>query len=152
MAVNISFFHTHSVEKWKISPHRKRKFRQINYLLISLVRPSLSRNFCQQSVRVNFRRVTMWKLRKFTFTLFWQKCRENNAFTKWITKELIWRKIFFFIFPHCACDTVFLYLIFNQIFWKFLWKQRFYYIVDLTTFGKSQFSIFHIVQCTEMWK
>ena len=107
MAVNISFFHTHSVEKWKISPHRKRKFRQINYLLISLVRPSLSRNFCQQSVRVNFRRVTMWKLRKFTFTLFWQKCRENNAFTKWITKELIWRKIFFFHFStlcvwHCV--------------------------------------------------
>ena len=36
----------------------------------------------------------VWKLRKFTLTLFWQKFRENNVFTKEITKELIWRSIF----------------------------------------------------------
>ena len=30
-------------------------FRQINYLIFSLVKPLLSRFFCQKSVRVNFR-------------------------------------------------------------------------------------------------
>ena len=29
---------------------------------------------------------TVWKLRKFTLTLFWQKFRESNIFTKEITK------------------------------------------------------------------
>ena len=29
---------------------------------------------------------TVWKLRKFALTLFWQKFRENNVFTKEITK------------------------------------------------------------------
>ena len=37
---------------------------------------------------------TVWKLRKFTFTLFWQKFRESNVFAKEITKEMIWRNIF----------------------------------------------------------
>ena len=32
----------------------EKKFRQINYLVISLVKPLLSRNFCQKSVRENF--------------------------------------------------------------------------------------------------
>ena len=29
---------------------------------------------------------TVWKLRKFTLKLFWQKFREINGFTKEITK------------------------------------------------------------------
>ena len=37
---------------------------------------------------------TVWKLRKFSLKLFWQKFRESNVFTKEITKELIWRNIF----------------------------------------------------------
>ena len=32
---------------------------------------------------------TVWKLWKFTVTFLWQKFRENNVFTKEITKELI---------------------------------------------------------------
>ena len=38
----------YNVGKWK-------KFRQINSLVISLVKALLSRNFCQNCVRVNFR-------------------------------------------------------------------------------------------------
>ena len=71
----------------------------------------VSRNFCQKSVRVNFfnyhtvrenfreinschrRSTVLWKLWKFSLTLFWQKFRETNSFTKEITK-LIWRNIF----------------------------------------------------------
>ena len=44
-----------SEKEWKIYSHRKFFFRQINYLVISLVKPSLWRNFCQKCVRVNFR-------------------------------------------------------------------------------------------------
>ena len=29
---------------------------------------------------------TVWKLRKFTVTLFWQRFRESNGFTREITK------------------------------------------------------------------
>ena len=29
---------------------------------------------------------TLWKLRKFTLTLFWQKFRQSNVFTKESTK------------------------------------------------------------------
>ena len=37
---------------------------------------------------------TVWKLRKFSLTLFWQKFRETNSLTKEITKELVSRKKF----------------------------------------------------------
>ena len=43
-----------------------------------------------ESLQVRFLLVilhsTVWKLRKFTLTLFWQKFRENNDFTNKITK------------------------------------------------------------------
>ena len=39
---------------------------------------------------------TVWKLWKFTVTHLWQKFRENNVFTKEVTKELIWRNFSFF--------------------------------------------------------
>ena len=37
---------------------------------------------------------TVWKLRKFSHTLFCQKFRDNNSFTREVTKELISRNIF----------------------------------------------------------
>ena len=43
----------------------------------------ISRNFWAQSrFIVISTQCTVWKLRKFTLTVFWQKFRENNAFTK----------------------------------------------------------------------
>ena len=71
-------FHTvsveHSVEKWEIHSHWK-NFRQINYLVTLLVKPFLSRNFCQKTVRVNFRNFhtvyveeTVWKFQDFSVT------------------------------------------------------------------------------------
>ena len=35
---------------------------------------------------------TVWKLRKFTLTLFFIKIRESNDFTTEVTQELISRK------------------------------------------------------------
>ena len=40
--------------EWKMYSHRK-KFRQINCLVVSLVKMLLLRNFCQNRVRVNYR-------------------------------------------------------------------------------------------------
>ena len=37
---------------------------------------------------------TVWKLRKFTLTLLWQKFRESNTFAKELTTDLISRNIF----------------------------------------------------------
>ena len=72
----------------------EQKFRQITYLVISLINMLVSRIFCQKGVTVNFRnfhtvRVTVWKLWNFSLTLFRQRFRESNGFTKQITKELI---------------------------------------------------------------
>ena len=69
-------------------------FRYIKSLVI-YVKPLLTRNFCQKSVRVKFRNLlnvycAVWKLKKFTLTpvrgnyrkwlshFLWQKCRESN--------------------------------------------------------------------------
>ena len=63
----------------------------------NLVKPLLSRNFCQKCVRENFRNFhtvhsEVWKKRKFT--LAWQKFRESNVLSKEVTKEFISRNIF----------------------------------------------------------
>ena len=47
-------YEDHSVENERFTLTEK-IFRQINYLVILLVKPLLSRNFCQKRVRVNFR-------------------------------------------------------------------------------------------------
>ena len=44
---------SHSVEKREIYSHQK-IFREINFLVTSLVKPLVSRNFCQKSMIVNF--------------------------------------------------------------------------------------------------
>ena len=49
------------------------KIRQINYLVNSLVKPLLSRNFCQKNVRVNFRNFHTVRL-KYKRTIL----REND--------------------------------------------------------------------------
>ena len=57
-------------EKRELHSQRK-KFRQINYLVISLVKLLFPRNFCEKSVRENFctfHTTTVWKLQKFTLT------------------------------------------------------------------------------------
>jgi len=51
---------------------------------------------------------TVWKLRKFSLTLFSQKFRQNNDFTKEITKWLVWQNFFSvrenFLFFHTVCQ------------------------------------------------
>ena len=75
----------------------KKIFRQINSLVISLVKLLLSQNFCQKCVRVNFRNFhtvysTLWKFLNFTATVFSQKFRQINVLLKNFTIRLIWRK------------------------------------------------------------
>ena len=88
----------------------EKKFRQINFLVISLIKPLLSRNFWEKSVREN-----LWNFHfdfsffytshcgNFTATILSQKFRQST-FT--LFSKLIWRKNFrgseFFVFPQCA--------------------------------------------------
>ena len=61
----------YSVEKLKIVSSLKKKFRLINFLVIFLSKPLLSRKFCENSVRENFCKFhnVLWKLRKITLIL-----------------------------------------------------------------------------------
>ena len=80
---------------WKLQKFiLTKKFRQINFLVISLVIMLFSRNFWQKWVRVNFRNfhTTLWKLRNFTATVFSQKFRQINVLLKKLFYKLIWRK------------------------------------------------------------
>ena len=46
---------THTLWKLQKFTVTEKKFRQINYLVISLLKTLFSRNFCQKRVTVNFR-------------------------------------------------------------------------------------------------
>ena len=69
-------------------------------LSTTVIKPILSRNFWQKSVRVNLRnfhtvQCTVWKLWEFTLTHFWQTFCESNGFTLWkSTKKTITLKNF----------------------------------------------------------
>ena len=78
----------------------KKIFRQINSLVTYLVKPSLSRNFCQKCVRENSRNfhtvakhnVEITEIYSHTFR---QKfVNVTTVLLKNITNELIWRNIF----------------------------------------------------------
>ena len=63
----ISRFSTHTLWKLRNFTLTEKKIRQITYLVISLVKLLISRNFCQKCVIVNSRNfhTTVWKFRKF---------------------------------------------------------------------------------------
>ena len=74
-------------------------FREINLHWSYLVKTLISRNFLSETVIQKFRKLhtvylTLWKLRKFTATIFPQKFRESNFLQKKLYSDLIWRKIF----------------------------------------------------------
>ena len=68
------------------------KFRESNNLVKKLVNTNyvidLKKNFSGEGnfFILSLCSATLLKLRKFTHTLFWQKFRESNEFTKEITK------------------------------------------------------------------
>ena len=59
------------------------------------------------------RHTLLWKLLKFTLTIFSQIFRESNTFTKEITKALIWRNIFWW-------DQSFRFSTLCAAHWRFL--------------------------------
>ena len=75
VGVNLRNFHSVHCTLWKLRKFTltEKIFRQITYLVISLVKLLLSQHFCQKSVRVDFRNFhtvvyTVWKNEKFTLT------------------------------------------------------------------------------------
>ena len=86
---------------------------------------------------------TVWKLRKFSLTLFWQNFRESNVFTKENTKELISRNFFSvrenFSFFHTVAllQDSFNWFRFHEKFVKA--KQRFGRIIFIGNFNFTKF-------------
>ena len=83
---------------WKLQKFiLTKKFRQINFLVISLVIMLFSRNFWQKWVRVNFRNfhTTLWKLRNFTATDFPQNFHQIKVLLRnWFDgKKFAWQWI-----------------------------------------------------------
>ena len=87
------------MEITEIYSHRK-KIRQITYLVISLVKILLSRNFCQKRVRVNFRNFHTVK-----WVLMTNQCSNTETFrdiifeidfTKYFLNISIFLGLFFF--------------------------------------------------------
>ena len=66
---------------------RKISVKSTNFVLTTRHFMVVSRNCTLSTV--------VWNLRKFSLTLFWQKFRESNVFTKEITNKLISRNFFF---------------------------------------------------------
>ena len=85
-------FPARSVEISEILSHRK-KFREINSLVIHLVRPLLSRNFCQKSVRENFRNFHTVQCEKREILSHWKKLRQINYLVISLVKPLVSRNV-----------------------------------------------------------
>ena len=101
----------HTVWKNKKFSLTKEKFRQINSLVIYLVKRLFSRNFCQKYLRENFCNfhtlwcITMWTLLRFSFAHFCKIFVKVTFLLKKLLKSCF-DEIFFgetkyyFIFPH----------------------------------------------------
>ena len=59
--------------KTRIFCHLEKIFREINSLVTSLIKPLLSRNFCEENVTENFRDLIgkVWRKQKFTLAAVW---------------------------------------------------------------------------------
>ena len=88
------------------------KFRQTNYLAISLLKNVIfSRDFCQKGVRINFRNFHTHSLEKREIPSHWKKNSSNHLFSNFFSKTNAFTKFLrkkcereFLQFPHC--DTV----------------------------------------------
>ena len=99
----------HDVILWKNEKFTltEKKFRQINYLVTLLVKPLLSRNFCQKWVRVNFCNfhtvdVQIFLAKLLLSRIFCQKCDNLNffnfhTFTIFFSREKEWKQLVFSI-------------------------------------------------------
>ena len=95
----------HDVILWKNEKFTltEKKFRQINYLVTLLVKPLLSRNFCQKWVRVNFCNfhtvdVQIFLAKLLLSRIFCQKCDNLNffnfhTFTIFFSREKEWKQL-----------------------------------------------------------
>ena len=87
-----TLFWLHSVEITEIYCHQK-IFRQIAYLVISLVKMLLSRNFCQKRVTANFRNfhTVLWTINKFFRQTKATSATFGSNFT--LQKYFFWEKV-----------------------------------------------------------
>ena len=122
---------THSVEKWKITPTEK-IFRQNTYLVISLVKLLLSRNFCQNWAGVNSRNFhTVWHKQ---ITITWKISRQSNIECNVLNRyfhEIFWKNMVTVISAifrracYACCDNVFSN---DTVFWQKFHEINFLYL------------------------
>ena len=95
----------------------KRKIREINYLAIYSIKTLLSRNFCQERVRVDFRNfhtmllTQLWKNQKFFRQINLEYSSAKNRCSKMLkfpncaaVRTVVWSCNFFFFFSFFAHD------------------------------------------------
>ena len=114
------------MEKWEIYSHQK-EFRQINSLVISLVKPLISRIFCQKCVRLNcsiFHSV-VWKNDKFSLTK--EIFRQINSLAISSVKPLLSRIVQFFHIVSVYCEFI--------NFFSFNHRKTFIYSSGSISFG-----------------
>ena len=89
--INECYFYRTTVWKNDKFSLTKEKFRQINSLVIYLVKPLLSRDFRQKCVRVNFRNFhsVVWRNDEFSVTK--EIFRQINSLVLYLVKPLISR-------------------------------------------------------------
>ena len=108
---------------WKLRKFTltEKKFRQITYLVISLVKLLLSRNFCQKCVRVNsrnFHTVQEWLFRigslyfccEFVSSFIFQKlCTyfDEIIFVSFLRIDITFFKLVFQFFTTSLCNGIF---------------------------------------------
>ena len=111
---NFSFFHTVCSGKNE-SLTQKKKIRQINSLVITLVKTLLSRNFCQKCVRLNrsnFHIVSAHSVEKWKILSHWKKISSNQLFSSFVSKNVVFTKFLskkceskFSQFLHCELSV-----------------------------------------------
>ena len=100
--ISAQYVHTQCGKTWN-SLSLKKKIRQINYLVISLVKPLLSRNFCQKSVRENFRNFHTLPLLLWIQNISWNRWLEYITLTKFLLK-ITWNLIILLKFVKNFCS------------------------------------------------
>ena len=118
--------------KWKIYSHWNNiSSNRLQYLVLSFVKTLLWRNFCQKSVRVNFRNFHTHCGRKLEIFIHLKNISSNQLHSKVISKNIVFKKfsqksvrVNFRNFHTVKCHQIqyFTYLLYNTMSGLQMWS------------------------------
>ena len=136
---------SHKLTVWKNEKFglTEKIFRQINSLVICLVKTLLSRNFCQKSVRLNFynfHTVKLW---------FCQIFRQNNALLKKSLKNWFHAKRLMIVMITFCTPFSSLSMQWGPKFTKLIWRKILYFftVLPLLQIFRIFFSVQWVTWC-----